>query len=198
MTIQLESLPAPLLWEMTPVGWHSDGPLLTISAGAHTDLFTSPAGDGASANSPRLLFRPDHNDFVLSARVQVNFASTFDAGVLLIYGDERRWAKLCFEYSPQCEPMVVSVVNREVSDDCNSVIIDGNMVYLRIARMGPAYAFHYSLDGIFWRMVRHFTLGAGDHAVGFSCQSPTGAGCTADFSDVRFAAHRLGDLRSGE
>lgn len=198
LTIQLDSLPAHLTWDLPPVRWQSDGALLSISAGPHTDLFTSPAGNEAIVNSPRLLFSPGDGDFLLSARVQVDFASTFDAGALLIYGDERCWAKLCFEFSPQSEPMVVSVVNRGVSDDCNSVVIDGNAVYLRIARMGPAYAFHYSLDGASWRMVRHFTLGAGDHAIGVSCQSPTGAGCTVLFSNIRFSAARLDDLRSGK
>ena len=57
------------------------------------------------------------------------------------------WAKLCFEYSPQREPMVVSVVTRGLSDDCNSFVVDGATVWLRIARVGSAFAFHASTDG---------------------------------------------------
>jgi hypothetical protein len=37
-------------------------------------------------------------DFQLSARVTAGFTATFDAGVLLLWLDERRWGKLCFEW----------------------------------------------------------------------------------------------------
>jgi hypothetical protein len=43
-------------------------------------------------------------------------ASTFDAGVLLLWVDERHWGKLCFEFSPAGDPMIVSVVCRGVAD----------------------------------------------------------------------------------
>jgi len=128
-------------------------------------------------NAPRLLGAAT-GDFLLSARVSVGFASTFDAGVLLLYGHDRLWAKLCFEYSPLHHPMVVSVVTRGTSDDANSFEVEGNQIWLRIARMGPACAFHASTDGQSWQLIRHFALGEpGDLAVGFLAQSPTGAGC---------------------
>ena len=151
------------------------------------------------SNSPRLLFTPDA-EFQLSARVTVDFASDFDAGVLLLYADSANWAKLCFEFSPQRQPMVVSVVNREVSDDCNSAVIEGNSVYLRVSRLQDRlFAFHYSTGGQSWHMVRHFKLD-GDSLVraGFSTQSPTGDACTATFSGIQYQAKKLPDLRSGE
>ncbi len=81
--------------------------------------------------------------------------------------------------------MVVSVVTREFSDDCNSIIVEGNTVFLRAAVTPRTIAFHYSHDGKFWHFVRYFTLGASHRlAVGFSSQSPTGAKCTANFSDI--------------
>jgi hypothetical protein len=107
------------------------------------------------------------------------------------------WAKLCFELSPQEERMVVSVVTRGTSDDANCFVVDGDEVWLRIARMGPAYAFHASTDGSGWRLIRHFTLGDLKPAVGFEAQSPTGEGCDVRFDDVRFEARRLTDLRDG-
>ncbi len=136
--------------------------------------------------------------FTLSAHVSVEFASTFDAGVLVVWVDEQRWGKLCFEFSPQGEPMIVSVVTNGVSDDCNSVPLKRRDIYLRVSRLDPAIAFHYSEDGITWRMVRYFTLaGATEFGLGFSSQSPTGDGCTARFSEIRYAAEPIGDLRSG-
>lgn len=167
---------------------------LRIDAGARTDLFTDPGGSAPTRNSPVLLADVD-GDFTLSCRVAPSFKETFDAGVLMTYGDDRTWAKLCFEYSPRHEPMVVSVVTRGVSDDCNSAVIDADQVWLRVARLGPAVAFHYSLDGSYWHLVRHFALDG--TSAGFSAQSPTGEGCTTVFDQIHFTRERLADLRNG-
>jgi regulation of enolase protein 1 (concanavalin A-like superfamily) len=127
----------------------------------------------------------------------VDFAAAYDAGVLVLYERDDLWAKLCFELSPQGEPMVVSVVTRGVSDDCNSFVVDGRSVWLRIARIGTAFAFHASTDGERWRLVRHFALdGARDPSVGFLAQSPTGDGCAVAFEGISYRAETLGDLRS--
>ena len=194
----LSVIPEELQWENPPVAWQVEGEMLTITAGKLQDLFTSPAGDAPKNNSPRALFAPKGN-VLLSAKVEVDFTSKFDAGVLIIYNDEKKWAKLCFEYSPQQQPMVVSVVNNGISDDCNSVVIHGNQVYLRIARIEQAFAFHFSTDGQFWHMVRFFTLGELDNLrIGFSSQSPTGEGCMSTFSEIVYENKTLADTRSGE
>jgi len=199
MTIfHLPSIPADLRWDIAPKDWRiTDDQMLTITAGPRTDLFTNPHGKPPMQNTPRAVFAPQ-GDFLLSATVDVDFQATFDAGVLVLYQDKDRWAKLCFEYSPQRQPMVVSVVTRGMSDDCNSAIIDGRQVYLRIARFGKAWGFHYSTDGRWWHLVRHFTLGdLPDLVVGFSAQSPTGEGCTVTFTDIRYTLETLADIRSG-
>ena len=95
--------------------------------------------------------------------------------------------------------MVVSVVTRGVSDDANSTIVDGNAVWLRIARIGAAFAFHSSTDGKRWNLVRHFALGGdGELQAGFLAQSPTGEGCAATFSHVERTGSTLTDIRSGD
>jgi regulation of enolase protein 1 (concanavalin A-like superfamily) len=195
---QIAALPAPLRWERPPISWNiTDQAALTIVAGARTDLFVDPQGTAETLDAPRLLAEVT-GDFLLSARVTVGFAATFDAGTLLVYVGEREWGKLCFEYSPQRQPMVVSVVTHGVSDDCNSFVVEGDQVWLRVARLGQAFAFHASTDGTFWHFVRHFALSAEEAiAVGFSAQSPTGEACTATFDAIRYAPERLHDLRSG-
>ena len=195
---QLAALPMPLRWETPPVSWNIvDQATLTITAGAHTDLFVDPQGTAETLNAPRLLADVT-GDFLLSARVTVGFGATFDAGVLLLHAGDYTWGKLCFEYSPQRQPMVVSVVTRGVSDDCNSFVVEGDQVWLRVARLGQAFAFHASTDGTFWHLVRHFALNAGETiAAGFSAQSPTGEACTATFDAIRYAPERLHDVRSG-
>lgn len=197
-TFEFSPIPLPLEWQTIPEEWyieHDD--TLIITAGRRTDLFSSPTGDTPINNSPKALFTPQ-DDVMVSAKIEVDFVSTFDAGVLLVYSSDVSWAKLCFEYSPQKQPMVVSVVNNRVSDDCNSVVIEGNRVYLRMAKIGQTFAFHYSEDGQFWHLVRHFTLGSVPNLwIGFSTQSPTGEGCTATFSDIVYVSETLKDIRSG-
>ena len=195
--IRLPEVLLDLRWRLAPESWELSGGALTIRAGARTDLFVDPSGGSATHNTPHLLGRAD-GDFLLSARVSVDFRARFDAGALLLYVDDDHWAKLCFEYAPLDVPTVVSVVTRGLSDDCNSWPVEGNTTWLRVARRGAAFAFHSSTDGETWTLVRSFALGqAGDVSAGFLAQSPEGDGCAATFDSIRFRREFLGDLRSG-
>lgn len=189
-----------------PGVWRRDGDRAAVvaAAPAHTDLYVNPAGpDGGDAesllNAATLLGPPPEGDFRFSARVTVDFRSQYDAGVLLLWADERHWGKFCFEFSPAARPMVVSVVTREVSDDANAFTVDGRSVWLRISRLDHVYAFHASTDGTTWQLIRVFTLGdaVAGHRIGFEAQSPTGDGCTVTFDRIAFARDRLQDLRDG-
>lgn len=199
-TFTLSALPAWLAWKNAPTEYRTvPAGSLTIIAGPKTDWFIDPAGGAPNANAPAALFTPPDTDFILSAKVRVEFGATFDAGVLFVHVSDTVWAKLCFEYSPQNKPMIVSVVTRGSSDDCNAVTIDGNEVWLRVSRHGSTFAYHYSTDGGYWHMVRYFALGAGDGLrAGFLSQSPTGQGCTSIFSEITYRPGRIADLRSGE
>ena len=170
---------------------------LTLEAGPRTDLFRDPQGAEPQLGATRELADVPAGDWTLSARVQADLRATFDAGALILWADEHRWAKLAFERSPDGEGMVVSVVTRGLSDDCNSTVVDGDAVWLRIARVGDAFAFHASADGERWDFVRHFALD-GDPRPGFLAQSPTGEGLVVTFGEIRVQAARLRDLRSGE
>jgi hypothetical protein len=195
----LPSVPATLTWKNRPLNSTSDARQLSITAGAQTDWFVDPAGAPARQNAPIALFAPPDPAFRIQARVTVEFAATFDAGVLFAYAREDLWGKLCFEYSPQGQPMIVSVVTKGVSDDCNSAVMGQQTVYLRLYRRDAVLAFHYSPDGRFWHFVRHFTLGQVEGlTIGFSAQSPTGQGCQVSFSEIQYIPGALADLRNGE
>ena len=196
----LPAIPVELEWKNLPIDWKIESDdCLSILAGAKTDWFIDPGGSSVQANAPTAIFRPPDENFMVSARVMVDFVSTYDAGVLHLYESESRWAKLCFEYSPQRQPMIVSVVTRDFSDDCNSVEIKGQAVYLRLTVTPQTIAFHYSLDAAYWNLVRYFSLGKMEHLrVGFSSQSPTGQQCRARFSEIQYRAGVLKDYRSGE
>jgi len=172
---------------------------LTLTSGPKSDMFIDPAGDeGARPDAGRYTGLPGEQDFTLSARVTVGFASTFDAGVMLLYLSERRWAKLCYEYSPQLKPTAVTVVTHGTSDDSNSFETAGGPLHLRITRSGRAWAFHASGDGAYWRLLRYFTLGEASGArVGFLAQSPMGHGCSAIFDAIAYKPGAPADLRDG-
>jgi uncharacterized protein len=195
--VTFPAVPMPMRWQVAPEQADVDDSRLRIGAARNTDLFVDPGGDGVTLNAPRLLGPPPPGDFQLSARVSVEFAATFDAGVLLVWADETRWAKLCFERSPAGAPMVVTVVTRRASDDANAFVVSGGVVWLRVSRLGRAHAFHASTDGASWAFVRYFDLGAEASLIGFEAQSPTGDGCVATFDDIRFVRARLADLRDG-
>jgi regulation of enolase protein 1 (concanavalin A-like superfamily) len=195
--MHLPALPTPLDWAGPPgrCALEPSG-RLRIEAGAQTDLFVTPAGGSRRINAAALVGPQPDGDYQLSARVGVTFTSAFDAGALLLWAGEERFAKLCFESSP-VNPTVVSVVTREVSDDANAFEVPGEAVWLRVSRLERTHAFHASTDGRRWVFVRYFDLGAGAVRVGFAAQSPTGDGCTATFDEITFVPNGPADLRDG-
>jgi regulation of enolase protein 1 (concanavalin A-like superfamily) len=203
--INVPGVPFPL----TPSGnssWNiePDPTSISVTAPPHSDIFIDPRSDSqpnaeSRLNAATLMGSPPTGDFQLRARVTVDFGSTFDAGVLLLWIDERHWAKLCFELSPAGESMIVSVVNRGVADDANAFVVEGHRVWLRVSRIDRAYAYHASRDGKHWQMIRYFALesGSATATIGFEAQSPTGDGCAVRFDEIAFRLERLADLRDG-
>jgi regulation of enolase protein 1 (concanavalin A-like superfamily) len=197
--LSLGAIPATLQWSNPPQEWQvtKEGALI-FTAGERTDLFSDPEGAPLVNNSPRLTFKPE-DPFILSAKVAVDFEAWGDAGALLIYRSDISYAKLCFEFSHLKQPTIVSVVTRGTSDDCNSIPVDGNESYLRLAKLDRSFAFHYSTDGQVWHLIRYFTLeNPGEVVIGFTVQSPMGRSCTASFSEITYSTQRLEDIRSGE
>jgi regulation of enolase protein 1 (concanavalin A-like superfamily) len=190
---ELTWLPGPGAGEAS-----SDATRLTMVAPAGSDWFNDPAGSVRHASAPVLAF-PVEGDLQLSARVTVDFASDYDAGVLFVHQGPDDHAKLCFERSPDGEAMVVTVVTRGVSDDSNEPVVDGRSVDLRVSRIGDVFAFHFSLDGERWRLSRLFGLRdpSAPTTLGFLAQSPTGQGCTVEFGRISLTATTLADPRDG-
>lgn len=182
--------------------WHWDGATLSAVAPARTDLIVDPFGRATLRNAPTATFDAPEGDFQFSARVAVDFAATFDAGVLLVWFDDAHWAKLCFEYSPTGQRLAVSVVTRGISDDANAFDAGSDELWLRISRIDGVFALHASLDGQIWEFVRVFRLDppsapAPAPRLGFLVQSPTGEACAVRFDQIRFAERALHDLRDG-
>jgi uncharacterized protein len=177
----------------------SDASRLTLSAGARTDSFHDPAGTNVRFDAPMLLCSIS-GDFQLTARVSVEFSAAFDAGALIALADDANWAKLCFEYSTERRPRVVSVVTHGRSDDASGFHVRSPDVLLQMTRRGAAMAFHATRDDGRSELVRHFEIAEARTPlqVGFAAQSPNGEGCRATFETCSLVEGTVTDLRSGE
>lgn len=182
-----------------PVSWNVAGDgTLTINAPGDTNWFVSPRDLKTWDNASTLLIHPDP-DFSLSAKVTQQAQSRWDAGALVLFVNKAVWAKLCLESPNGPNGLeVVSVVTRGESDDSYSVPVSGASLYMKVAKIGPAFGFYISTDGQKWKMIRAFRLGDGAGVkAGFLSQSPTGKGLSATFSDIRYSATRV-NLFTGE
>ncbi len=89
----IPGLPGTLTWQNSPHSWQLDYKnVLTISAEAKTDWFVDPFDDTVAKNAPILLFTPDP-DYVLSTRVALKFVNKWDAGALMLWGDDHHWVR---------------------------------------------------------------------------------------------------------
>jgi regulation of enolase protein 1 (concanavalin A-like superfamily) len=171
---------------------------LNIKALPHSDYFVNPADGKMSMNAPYYHVEIN-NDFTFRAKVTNSFKSVYDAGALMVMSDKTCWVKLCFELTDLGTHSVVSVVTNGVSDDANGVDINGNSVYLQIAKKGNLFALHYSLDGKEYKMVRYFALPVKDNfKIGFVAQSPMGEGGDCIFEDIQLNYAAPEDLRKGK
>jgi uncharacterized protein len=172
---------------------------VTISANAETDWFFEPDGKTTRTNVPRLARTIDAPVFSFQAKVQVDFASTYDGGTLFVRTAGGAWGKIAYEYSPQNLPTIVSVITKDTSDDADGPAHPAESVYLRIYGDGNVFAMHFSKDGKLWQFLRLFALAghSGLLTIGLSSQSPTGSGCVARFSEVRIDYDKIANLRDG-
>ena len=181
----------PTRWEPLPGGG------VRVLAQARTDFFRNPDGSLPNENG-HLLWLPVEGDFVAQAHARPTFASTYDAGALMVRGDETHWAKLCYEATDFGTHAVVSVVTDGRSDDANGVNLDLPSVWLQIVRQGNLFVMHHATDGKTWRMTRYFPLDLPPKiAVGMVAQSPVGPGTMVDFLHFSVERRRVGNLRAG-
>ncbi|WP_051318218.1 DUF1349 domain-containing protein [Cohnella thermotolerans] len=202
MTERLQALPdgsalpadAGLRWMNEPRDWSVRDGRLRMTAPARGDFFNDPGADTVVATAP-FLYAAVRGDFVAVARLGVEMAAPCDSGCLMIMADTSNWAKICFEYMNRV-PTIVTVVTRSRSDDCNGKAAASDAPYLRAARSGNGFAFHYSDDGANWELVRYFRLDVPDEVkVGLVAQAPFADGCTATFHSFEIRENGAGDVR---
>lgn len=161
-----------------------------------TNLFNSMSGSFRCNDFP-YYFTKCKGDFVIRCKVSVQFQALYDLGCIVVYEDENKWMKLCYENSDAGAPAIVSVVTEQRSDDCNGEKAEGS-VWLQIARRQNVFAMHWSKDKVNWSLVRIFALEMGEEvSVGVSSQCPTGKICEVVFDELEITENTFADLRKG-
>lgn len=197
-SIRINSIPYGMFWENKGEKFSSNKNEMIIVAGEKTDMFRDPNVTYNTDNAPKLLFRPD-NDFVLTASIEHSFSSKWDGGAIVLKQDSLNWIKFCFEKDYTGAKRVVSVVTKNVSDDCNSVEVKANKVFYKLAKADNVITLYYSLEGKKWFLIRHLQFDTNNKLlVGFLAQSPTGKKCEVKFSDIGYRAKKIKDPYLGE
>lgn len=196
--LRLASIPHPLTWENKPLSYSIKANELVIIADPKTDMFRDPNVTYNTDNAPKLVFTPDE-DFVLTAGIEHSFSSKWDGGAIVLKKDLKNWVKFCFEKDYTGARRVVSVVTRDISDDSNSVEINSNKVFFKMAKAANVITLYYSMDNTKWFLVRHFQFNVtGTLQLGFLAQSPTGEQCEVKFSDITYKNVKIKDPYTGE
>lgn len=170
---------------------------ICIYAPAHTNYFIDPTNGIVDNNMP-FFYEEVEGDFVFKAKVSHEFISTYDACVLFAYDNEKLSAKACFEYTDLNTHSVVSVITNEKSDDANGIDVNGNELWLQLARKENVFAIHYSLDGIKFRMSRICSLPMKKKIkVGLAAQSPMGEEKMMKFEEISLEEKSLLNIREG-
>jgi regulation of enolase protein 1 (concanavalin A-like superfamily) len=196
--LKISSIPHQLYWNNDPKSFSIKGDVLTIVAGEKTDMFRDPNVTYNTDNAPKLMFRPDEN-FVLTSAIEHSFSNKWDGGAIVFRADSLNWVKFCFEKDYTGARRVVSVVTKDISDDCNSVEIPANKVHYKIAKADNVITLYYSTNGSKWFLVRHFQFNAkGPYELGFLSQSPTGKSCSVLFSNIKYSNKKIKDPYAGE
>lgn len=196
--LKITAIPNPLTWQNTPISYSIKDNSLTIVAGEKTDMFRDPNVTYNTDNAPKLLFKPA-NDFVLSTSIQHGFTNKWDGGAIVLVEDSLNWIKFCFEKDYTGAKRVVSVVTKDISDDCNSIEISNNKVYYKIAKADNVITLYASVDGKKWLLIRHLQFNnSKPFQVGFLAQSPTGNFCKVSFADIKYQAKKINDPYTGQ
>lgn len=179
---------------------------IEMIAPAHSDFFYNNGAVGENGVTPKSLcnapfyYTEISGDFVMRVKTYHDFQDTYDSASILVMLDMENWAKSCSEKTDFGTHAVVSVIARNgESDDANGCNFDGHEVWLQVCRCGKSFAFHYSLDGENFYMMRFFNLPVAETVkVGLVAQAPIGNGGARIFTDLTFEQKTVKNIRLGK
>lgn len=178
---------------------------IIIEATPRSDFFNNNGSSSETSISPETLsnapfyYTDVSGDFVMNVKVSHNFKDTYDSASIMVMQDFQVWAKACFEKTDFDTNAVVSVVTNKTSDDANGPNIVGDSAWLQITRVDNVFAFHYSVDGETYDMLRFFTLPVEKTIkVGFLAQAPTGQGGERFYKHFSLQQKTVENIRIGK
>lgn len=186
-------------WINQPKAYEEDNKTIMIEADKSTDFFVDPLSNYFVHNAPIYTFEVK-GDFTFECKLTPDFSAFYDAGAIMYYIDDKTWIKFAFEMTDLGHTSVVSVVTNGVSDDANGERIEDKSIWLKLSKKDNVVGLHYSSDSIKWKMVRLFKYDAINKEkayIGVEAQSPAGAGCSVEFSDIKFTNDSARDFRKG-
>ena len=197
-SVSVTGIPYKLNWDNRPMKFLNTADSLVIESGPKTDMFRDPNVTYNTDNAPKLMFAPDEN-FVLTVSIKHAFKTKWDGGAIILKADSLNWIKFCYEKDYTGARRVVSVVTKDISDDCNSISLTGNKVRYKMAKADNVITLYCSSNGKQWLLVRHFQFNTDKPLkVGFLAQSPLGENCKVTFSNISYQAKKIKDPYAGE
>lgn len=153
-----------------------------------TDFWQNTYHNAAQNNGHALLTEAEE-EFSFSVKVMRNGMDQYDHCGLMVYLDEKNWAKLCMEYMDG-EQTSGSVVTRSAFSDwaIRGVVEDAASIYYRVSRLEDNFLFECSDDGREYHQMRMFHLRCKNAMprVGLFACSPIGDGFQAAFEEMKF------------
>lgn len=178
---------------------------IEIFAPKESDFFCNNGAVGDEGITPESLsnapfyYTEVTGEFIMRVKVSHDFKDIYDSSSIMVMQDMTHWAKACFELTDFNTHAVVSVVTKDQSDDANGCNIDGDSVWLQVCRSGQSFAFHYSIDGNSYYMMRFFNLPAEKTLkVGLLAQAPTGSGGIRIYEDLTIEKRKVKNIRMGK
>lgn len=186
-------------WINEPKSFNDKEDVLEIEAAGNTDFFISPISDFKASNAPVYVMKCDEES-TLCCKIKSDLSNVYDAGAIFLYINSENWIKFALEHTDLGYNSVVSVVTDNFSDDSNGEKIPSDNVWMKLTRKNNIIGLYYSIDGHIWKMVRLFkhNIKSEDKVfIGLEAQSPTGAGCLVEFSNIIYTSSCVEDLRKG-
>lgn len=178
---------------------------IEIIALAQTDFFCGSIDEYEEEILPESLCNAPYyymeleGDFVFKIKVSHEFKDIYDSVSVIVMKDMNCWAKCCFELTDFGTHAAVNVVTKGDSNDTNGCDLEGNIVWLQVCRVGNNFAFHYSVDGINFYMMRYFHLSAETTIkVGLLAQVPKGNDEIRVYENLSTEKRTVKNIRAGK
>ena len=178
---------------------------IEIKAPAQTDFFCGSIDECEEGILPESLCNAPYyyteieGDFILKVKVSHDFKDTYDSASVMVMKDMDCWAKCCFEVTDFVKHASGSVVTKGDSDDANGCNLEGDTAWLQVCRVGNNFAFHYSVDGKNFYMMRYFHLPVEPVVkVGLLAQAPVGNGGIRVYEDLSIQKSTVKNIRAGK